>query len=48
MAAAQLERIVIARTLRGHVVAMDPLLTLRARLAIRRRRDAECDVRVVA
>jgi hypothetical protein len=42
------ERIVIERSERGHVVAMDPMLVLRARLAIRRRRDGETEVRRAA
>lgn len=42
------ERIVIARSPRGAVVTMDPLLALRARLAIRRRRDSEAEVRIAA
>jgi hypothetical protein len=42
------ERVVIERSERGHVVTMDPTLALRARLAIRRRRDAEAEVRRAA
>lgn len=42
------ERIIIERSERGHVVAMDPRLVLRARLAIRRRRDVEAEVRQAA
>jgi hypothetical protein len=42
------DRIIIERSERGHVVAMDPRLVLRARLAIRRRRDTETEIRRAA
>lgn len=42
------ERIIIDKSEAGHIVAMDPQLVLRARMAIRRRRDLETTVRKAA